>query len=285
MSPPATASNGWKDLVNGGVLQCIEAATLGMPFEVWKTRMGRFRTESSLESFANVYRRGGVTAFWQGCTPKLVESATKGAVLLYSKEMIFDGMTKLGYNETAAGFVAGAGGGVCQTVVMSPCTFVVTGMVTGANKDVTVGAKIRDTYATHGLRGFYSGASAVAFRQATNWASRQGLTEYVRSQIKKHKYDGDSSARLSVADEAMAGTVGGALSTWNQPFEVARITMQSNTNEGGKPRGLTKTMLVIAKNDGVMSLYKGIVPRVFLGIWQTLFMVTGAKLIRQYLPW
>ncbi len=33
-----------QDLLNGAVLQCIEAATLGMPLEVWKTRMGRLDT-------------------------------------------------------------------------------------------------------------------------------------------------------------------------------------------------------------------------------------------------
>lgn len=43
-----------KDLVVGAVLQCVEAATLGMPFEVWKTRMGRFRNESTIESFRNL---------------------------------------------------------------------------------------------------------------------------------------------------------------------------------------------------------------------------------------
>eukprot|EP00922_Rhytidocystis_sp_ex-Travisia-forbesii_P039292 GHVS01058460.1.p1 GENE.GHVS01058460.1~~GHVS01058460.1.p1 ORF type:complete len:111 (+),score=9.95 GHVS01058460.1:245-577(+) len=87
MSPPS--SNGrvlnWKDLVNGGVLQCVEAATLGMPFEVWKTRMGRFRNESTREAFVNVYKRGGVGAFWQGIMPKMMESASKGSILLFSK--------------------------------------------------------------------------------------------------------------------------------------------------------------------------------------------------------
>jgi len=42
---------GWRDLANGAFLQCLEAATLGMPFEVWKTRMGRFRNENTLQAF------------------------------------------------------------------------------------------------------------------------------------------------------------------------------------------------------------------------------------------
>jgi Mitochondrial carrier protein len=80
-----------KDLGAGAVLQCLEALTLGMPFEVWKTRMGRFREESTVRAFVNVYKAGGgglpgVASFWAGLGPKMIESASKGAVLLWSKE-------------------------------------------------------------------------------------------------------------------------------------------------------------------------------------------------------
>ena len=80
-----------KDLGSGAVLQCLEALTLGMPFEVWKTRMGRYRGETTPQAFVNVYKNGGggmkgVMSFWAGLGPKMVESATKGGVLLLSKE-------------------------------------------------------------------------------------------------------------------------------------------------------------------------------------------------------
>ena len=102
---------------------------------------------------------GGIGAFWKGTAPKLVESASKGAVLLYAKEapnrfdsslsvtfapfrlafivhtpsqVINDACVGVGIGPTAAGFLAGGGGGVCQTVVMGPCTFLVTAVVTGS---------------------------------------------------------------------------------------------------------------------------------------------------------
>ena len=44
------------------------------------------------------------------------------------------------------------------------------------------------------------------------------------------------------------------------------------------------TVLVqIVKEQGMSGLFKGIVPRVGLGIWQTLCMVTGAKLVKDAL--
>ena len=61
----------------GPLIQCMEAATLGMPFEVWKTRMGSNRTEGTLEAFKNIYRKGGPKAFWAGTGPKMIESASK----------------------------------------------------------------------------------------------------------------------------------------------------------------------------------------------------------------
>lgn len=70
-----------------------------------------------------------------------------------------------------------------QVVVMGPCTFLVTGAVTG-DQSVSTVQRIQRTWAAKGIKGFYPGGTAIAFRQATNWASRQGFTEFVREQMK-----------------------------------------------------------------------------------------------------
>jgi len=100
---------------------------------------------------------------------------------------------------------------------MGPCTFLVTAAVTGG-KHVSVFSKASEVWASKGIKGFYPGGTAIAFRQATNWASRQGFTEAVREQFKVLLHDGDKTAKLSVAQEAWAGIIGGALSCWNHPF-------------------------------------------------------------------
>lgn len=126
MSPPAGKKKGLKDLRNGAVLQMVEAGTLGLPLEVWKTRMGRFRSESNLTAFRNVYHTGGggmsgVRAFWAGFTPKMVESGTKGAVLLVAKENLKDVAANAGVDPFLGAILAGAGGGIAQVSVMGPC--------------------------------------------------------------------------------------------------------------------------------------------------------------------
>lgn len=278
----SNAGGGIVNLAIGPVVQCMEAATLGMPFEVWKTRMGRYRNEGTIESFANVYRTGGgLKAFWKGTGAKMVESATKGGILMYSKENINAALLASGASPTLSGLAAGAGGGVCQVAVMGPCTYLVTGAVTG-DQSISTMQRIRQTYARAGIRGFYPGGTAIAFRQATNWASRQGFTEAVRERFKLY-FHGTHDAKLTKWQEVAAGTVGGTLACWNHPFEVARIEMQARGDQGQTSISMVQVFKEISKEHGIGGLFKGLVPRVCLGIWQTLFMVTGAKLVKDQL--
>lgn len=268
-----------EDLAAGAFLQCLEAATLGMPFEVWKTRMGRFRTEGTIEAFWAVHREGGgFRAFWAGVGAKMVESATKGAVLLFCKENLNKSFTAQGLNQTLSGALAGAGAGVCQVSVMGPCTFVVTAVVT-AKKSAT--QAVQETWAAKGIAGFYPGGTAIAFRQATNWASRQGFTEEVRYRAKM-AFHGDANAKLSVPQEALCGIIGGTLACWNHPFEVARVEAQAAAAAGEKSVNMIATMQNVVAKHGIKGLFAGVIPRIGLGIWQTLFMVTGAKLFKQH---
>ena len=177
-----------------------------------------------------VHTQNGLGGFWKGSTPKMVESASKGAVLVYAKDVIADACTSAGVGEVSTGFIAGAGGGVCQTVVMGPCTFLVTAVVTGGAQ-TSVTSTISKTMREKGLLGFYPGGSAIAFRQATNWASRQGMTDAVRSRARIALHN-DPNAKLSASQDAVCGCLGGILSAWNHPFEVARIEMQARAVAG-----------------------------------------------------
>ena len=98
---------------------------------------------------------------------------------------------------------------------MGPCTFLVTAKVTGGATGMSTTQRITDTWAKQGLKGFYPGGTAIAFRQATNWASRQGFTEGIRARMQS-----EPGAKLSRSQEVTAGILGGALSCWNHPFEA-----------------------------------------------------------------
>lgn len=262
-----------KDLRNGAMLQMAEAATLGLPFEVWKTRMGRFRNEGTLTAFRGVRTAGGgVHAFWAGFAPKMVESATKGAVLMLAKEALLEVGNSAGLSPFTAAVAAGAGGGVCQVVVMGPCTYLVTATVTSQRG---VSEVLRETWSRKGIRGFYPGGSAIAFRQASNWASRQGITEWVRVRARQQK----NGKALTGGEEALCGVIGGTLSSWNHPFEVARIEMQARANAGQTSMSMINVFRMVVREHGPLGLFQGIIPRIGLNIWQTLFMVSLVHII------
>ena len=118
--------------------------------------MGRNRGVGTLAALRAIHAGGGggvagVAAFWRGTGPKLVESASKGAILVYAKESLNGSLAAMGVSPGLAGALAGAGGGVCQTTIMGPCTFLVTGAVTGNQAESTL-HRIRRTWSEHGVR-------------------------------------------------------------------------------------------------------------------------------------
>jgi len=81
-------------------------------------------------------------------------------------------------------------------------------------------------------------------------------------------------------------TVGGALATWNQPIEVVRVEMQSMSKNISKnrPEKLTvfNTLGFIYRENGMKGLYRGVTPRIGLGIWQTVCMVSFADYVKAW---
>lgn len=96
-------------------------------------------------------------------------------------------------------------------------------------KNVIAGEKVPGTLATFtnivrtkGIRGVYKGVNAVALRQITGWSSRIGISRLADGWIRK-LVDKPEDQKLNASEKILASTVGGALSCWNQPFEVGNL--------------------------------------------------------------
>ena len=135
-------------------------------------------------------------------------------------------------------------------------------------------ATFMDIYRKEGIRGINRGVNAVAIRQTTNWGSRFGLSRLAEQGIRKitGKEHGE---KLGSFEKILASGLGGGLSAWNQPIEVIRVEMQSKTDDPKRPKNLTvgKTFRYIYGNNGILGLYRGVTPRIGLGVWQTICMV------------
>lgn len=188
---------------------------------------------------------------------------------------------RLGANDFGSGIAGGVAGGVAQAyATMGFCTCMKTVEITKSRMAATgvappsTFATFADIYRREGVRGINKGVNAVAIRQMTNWGSRFGLSRLAESGIRSvaGKEDG---VPLAAWEKILASALGGGLSAWNQPIEVIRVEMQSKTNDPSRPRNLTvgKAFRYIYAQNGIRGLYRGVVPRVGLGVWQTICMV------------
>lgn len=187
----------------------------------------------------------------------------------------------LGASDFVSGIAGGMAGGVAQAyATMGFCTCMKTAEIT-KHKLAAQGVKPPSTFATfmeiyrkEGVRGINKGVNAVAIRQTTNWGSRFGLSRLAESAI-RYVTDKQDGQKLSAWEKVLASGLGGGLSAWNQPIEVIRVEMQSRTDDPNRPKNLTvgKAMRYIYQTNGIKGLYRGVTPRIGLGIWQTVCMV------------
>jgi hypothetical protein len=122
----------------------------------------------------------------------------------------------------------------------------------------------RNIIKAEGIAGINKGVNAVALRQMTNWGSRFGLSRMAEDWIRSMSSDAtiqDKSKPLSPFQKVLASTIGGALSTWNQPIEVIRVEMQSQLKTPGRPEKMTIGIAAkwIYQNNGLKGFYRVII--------------------------
>ena len=280
---PITFSN----LLLGAGLNLAEVSTLGQPLEVTKTTMAANRDFGLIKSIKHIWNRGGVLGFYQGLIPwAWFEASTKGAVLLAVMTEGEYQFRVLGASPFISGIGGGMLGGLSQAyLTMGFCTCMKTVEIT-RSKDLSKSTLqvFKEIYQKEGIKGINKGVNAVAMRQCTNWGSRFGLARLAEDWIKTLSNKGKDD-KLNAFEKILSSIIGGGLSAWNQPFEVARVEMQSRVNDPNRPKNLTvgKTLKYVYQTHGIKGLYKGVTPRIGLGVWQTIFMVSLGDYAKEYI--
>jgi len=288
---PGQKGINWSNIGVGAIMNMFEVTTLGQPLEVVKTQMAANRSQTMVQALGTIWSRGGVSGFYQGLIPwAWIEASTKGAVLLFTAAEIENRSVAAGLAPGWAGLLGGMGGGVAQAyATMGFCTCMKTAEIT-RHKQAASGIKppstwavFMDIYRREGIAGINKGVNAVAVRQCTNWGSRMGFARLAEDSIRKMrgKKEGD---KLGAADKILSSSIGGALATWNQPIEVVRVEMQSMSKAANRPSnlGIFGTLSYVYKENGIKGLYRGVTPRIGLGIWQTICMVSFADYVKAW---
>jgi hypothetical protein len=280
----------FSNLLLGAGLNMFEVTTLGQPLEVVKTTMAANRADGFMGAMTRIWGRGGALGFYQGLIPwAWIEASTKGAVLLFVASEAEYHARSFGASPFIAGISGGMVGGLAQAyATMGFCTCMKTVEIT-KHKEAAAGRKPPGTmqtfmgiYRAEGIRGINKGVNAVAMRQVTNWGSRFGLSRVAETGIRRFTGK-EHGEKLSVFEKILASALGGGLSAWNQPIEVIRVEMQSKTADPNRPKNLTvaKTFKYVYGSNGLKGLYRGVTPRVGLGVWQTVCMVALGDIAKE----
>ncbi|KAK1449558.1 mitochondrial DNA replication protein YHM2 [Colletotrichum melonis] len=279
---PRTAPEGqqttpWRNLAIGSCMQLFQ--------EVIKTHMAANRGDSLRQAVRKTYARGGPLAFYQGLIPwAWIEASTKGSILfLASTETQYYAKKYLDANPITAGVLGGVVGGAAQAYLTMGVTTCMKTIEITRPKATVPGQRVPRTLELFiqvvrkdGIRGINRGVNAVALRQITGWSSRIGISRFVEEGIRKGT-DKPKDAKLSFVEKVAASAIGGAISCWNQPFEVIRVEMQAVKKAGNATGASTPTIISTLKHivttSGLLSLFRGIGPRIGVAAWATICMV------------
>ncbi|KAG8356564.1 hypothetical protein FVEN_g5721 [Fusarium venenatum] len=281
----------WSNLVVGACLNIFQVTSLGQPMEVVKTHVAANRRDNLCTAISKTWARGGVRAFYQGLIPwAWVECSTKGSILfLASNEVEYYSRTVLGISPAVAGTLGGVAGGAAQSYLTMGMTTCMKTVEVTRPKNVQPGARIPgtieiflDILRKEGIRGVNRGVNAVALRQISGWASRIGITRFAEGQIRAMQSK-TADAKLSIWEKMAASTMGGALSCWNQPFEVLRVEMQSRASgqNTSKPSMMSAAKRILATS-GPLGFFRGVVPRIGVAAWATICMVGFGDIAKEY---
>lgn len=138
--------------------------------------------------------------------------------------------------------MGGVAGGAAQAYLTMGMTTCMKTVEVTRSKIAAAGSKVPSTMEiffnivrTQGIRGVNKGVNAVALRQITGWSSRMGVAKAAETPIRK--INGKASTeKLSMGEKIAASTAGGALSCWNQPFEVSVFVWQVIARADGYKR-------------------------------------------------
>ncbi|KAF2011986.1 mitochondrial carrier [Aaosphaeria arxii CBS 175.79] len=276
-------------LCRSKALNCT-VTSLGQPMENMKTYVSANRNASLGEAIHALWQRGPVRGFYQGLIPwAWLEASTKGAILiLTSAEVSYYSTRTFGISPAVSATLGGIAGGAAQSYLTMGMTTCMKTVEVTRSKTAAAGGKIPGTMETfvhilrtQGIRGVNKGVNAVALRQISGWASRMGISKAAENPVRK--MSGKSQAeKLSIGEKIIASTIGGALSCWNQPFEVIRVDMQAvkATSEVIKPT-MISTAKSIWKENGITGFFRGIVPRIGVASWATICMVGLGDTVRE----
>jgi solute carrier family 25 citrate transporter 1 len=224
------------------------------------------------EGFLALYK--GLTAVYTGIIPKM---AIRFLSFEQYKELLAAGRSKAGMDDkissTAITFTAGLFSGLTEAIlVVTPAEVCKIRMQSQHHSMMDPVQKQHRKYTNvvqtatvivreEGLGALYKGVVPTMLRQGCNQAVN--FTAY--NLIKKKVMEYQGTSELASWQSLMIGGLSGGMGPMvNNPLDVVKTRMQKQVIKPGTPAkytGLGQSCVLIAKEEGVLALWKGITPR------------------------
>ncbi|CAN6715541.1 unnamed protein product [Malus baccata var. baccata] len=260
--------------LSGSLGGIMEAACL-QPIDVIKTRLQLDRTgtyKGIIHCGATVARTEGVRALWKGLTPFATHLTLKYALRMGSNAVLQGAFkdAETGKVSNHGRLISGFGAGVLEAlVIVTP--FEVVKIRLQQQKGLSLGLLkykgpihcARTIIREEGIRGLWSGAAPTVMRNGTNQAAMFTAKNAFDVLLWK-KHEGDGRVLLpwqSMISGFLAGTAGPICTG---PFDVVktRLMAQSRGVDGKmKYKGMIHAIRTIYAEEGLLALWKGLLPR------------------------
>lgn len=196
----------------------------------------------------------GFFSLYRGLAPTLIGSIPKAGIRFGLNSVIKDKLRDKDGNLTPGkNFIAGLGAGVSEALlIVAPVETVKTKTIE-LNMPFLQGFK--HILATDGIGGVYQGAFATALKQGSN----QGLRFMWFNEYKKIVTNNGETSMTPLLS-LFGGMTAGCFSTLgNNPFDVLKTRMQGT--KAAQYKNTLDCLQQIIRNEGIASLYAGVVPR------------------------
>jgi solute carrier family 25 citrate transporter 1 len=244
-------------MLTGSICGGLEAAAT-WPNEVIKTELQMQRDgkyKGVIDCFQQKVRTQGVLSLYRGLFPIVVGSMPKAGIRFggynLAANQLADANGKMGSLQSAA---AGTIAGTLEAIfAVTPLETLKTRLI---NRNLPFFSGTVNILRAEGLSGIYKGVVPTVAKQSLNQATRfvvyNKYTEVVLATTGEKK--------LSFLGAGLGGMFAGAISSIvNQPVDTIKTRMQGVGAE--KFKGSLDCVLQTVRGEGVMALYKGLIPR------------------------
>lgn len=255
----------------GGSAGLVEISLMH-PLDVVKTRFQVQRSKTDPQSykslgdcFRTIFRREGFFGFYKGILPPILVETPKRAVKFSTFEQYKKLLEYVSLSPGLVFAIAGFGSGLTEAVVVNPFEVVKVGLQVNRHtftEQPSTFAYARQIIKKEGLgfQGLNKGLTATLGRHGIFNMVYFGFYHNVKSIIPASK-DSTLEFLRKFGIGFLSGTIG---SIFNIPFDVAKTRIQGPQPVPGeiKYRKCLKTMKTIYQEEGILALYKGLLPKV-----------------------